>query len=540
MKIFQYCAAYLMQYKLKYFSYLFLNIGMGLLNVGAPIISGMILNTLTVEKDKNRLVVLCIVLATIITIRVLMGFLSNHLYIKLQVEAGYNLTKHVIDHIQNLSLTFFANKDSAYLSERVNADCNEVMIFSITLLINVVTNLLTLAVSLFVLFQIDILIGSILSVLILVYVFLYAVFKKKLYERDLKLKESQSHFFSDLVEQFSHIYFIKVHSAAHIFAQRLDESITHLLKNQLCSQKLQYLFSSCDSFLNLAVQVFMFLYGGFLIIDGELAIGTFTILTSYYSMMLSAARYFYNLGASYQSTLVSFRRIQDILCIPVQRDGDQCIERVCTIDIENLCFQYGDNTIFRNFNHHFEVGNIYAIVGHNGAGKSTLIKLMLGLYLNEFQGEIRYNQINIHQLQMSKLRSDNMGVTEQEPVLIPDTVLKNLCFERKYDRNKLISFIEMLGMGQYIDNLPNGLDTRINEHSSNLSGGEKQKISIIRQLLKSPRIMIFDEPSSALDKNSKEKFFGYLEKIKADKLIIIVTHDDRIREFCDETITLEL
>jgi len=140
---------------------------------------------------------------------------------------------------------------------------------------------------------------------------------------------------------------------------------------------------------------------------------------------------------------------------------------------------------------------------------------------------------------MYEIKLRCIGVTEQEPILIADTLLNNITFGQKYSNDRLYELIEILNLDNYISSLDNGLETIINEKSSNISGGEKQKISILRELLKNPEVLIFDEPTSALDSLSKIKLINYLQEIKTDKIIIIISHDEIIKNICDKIINIK-
>lgn len=124
-------------------------------------------------------------------------------------------------------------------------------------------------------------------------------------------------------------------------------------------------------------------------------------------------------------------------------------------------------------------------------------------------------------------------------MLINDTIYNNISLGMPIDETKLNLLIKLLNLSNFIDECENKLDSVINPYSTNLSGGEKQKISILRTLLKNDSsVLIFDEPTSALDYKSKINLLNYLKEIKEDKIIILISHDDEIKEIVDEVILL--
>ena len=538
MKIFKFCKKFIFEYKGLFNVYILLNIFIGILGIITPLLTGKIVDNLTYVKSKETLINYCILFGSISITNMLMGFLSSYIYIKLQTKSGYALNKYVINHLQNVSISHFSNTDTAYLNQRINNDSNSIIIFCIGVIINIVVNLITLVFTASLLIFINYKIAVIMFILVALYILIYTIFKKSLYQKSFEVKEGQANFFSKLNEQLFNIKFIKVHSVKEIFSKRLDRAFVGLIKKLISSQKLSYLYTSCDSIIGLIAQLSIFLIGGFAIIKGEMTIGFYVIMTNYFSMLMNSSRYFFNLGKIYQDNLVSYDRITEILSTPQQECGKFEIDNIKSIKIENLTFGYGEKNIFKNWNFEFEQGKIYILTGHNGAGKSTLISLMLGLYISEYEGKISYNNIDIKEINIYKIRDKNIGVTEQEPILIPGKIINNITFEKKYDIDIITKYINILGLDKYILSLEKGLETAINEKSNNVSGGEKQKISILRQLVKNPEVMIFDEPSSALDVESKRKFKNYLNKIKKDKIIIIISHDSFINDICDFMINL--
>ena len=154
--------------------------------------------------------------------------------------------------------------------------------------------------------------------------------------------------------------------------------------------------------------------------------------------------------------------------------------------------------------------------------------------------KIYLNQLPLQQYDLNQIRHDKMGVLEQEPVLIEDTMKKNIFLEGD-DLSKSEKFQKLcriLNIDTFFEKLPNGLNTIVNEKAMNISGGEKQKIALLRVLMKDTDILVLDEPTSAMDINSKEEFYSYLNYIKKDKIIILVNHDREIKDKVDYIIDL--
>ena len=268
------------------------------------------------------------------------------------------------------------------------------------------------------------------------------------------------------------------------------------------------------------------------VIEGKITIGLFSILISYFSTLINSLKYFIGVGENYQENLGSFNRLIDLINISKENNGELRISKFNSIEIKNLNFLYNESYVFKNFNYRFEKGKVYCIVGRNGSGKSTLLNLINGLYIDDLVGAINYDNISIKDLDMYYMRQNIIGVTEQEPLLLKGTIKDNLILNNNnVDFELLENLIDCFGIRNIIDNV-------LDEKNSTVSGGEKQKISLIRLLLKQPQILILDEPTSALDKDSIEEFKKIVISLKLEKIIIIVTHDKEIIDISDEVLSL--
>jgi len=505
---------------------------------------GDFLDTLIEGADIASVLVFCAIFGGLNVLRILLGYVTSIIYVKMQTKMGYALNMSVIKHVQNLSLSYTNHQDSAYLNQRINNDANGLIIFCITIIQNVMTNTIMLIVPLVILLNMNWFVAVLLVGFLAVYITLYFIFKKPLYNASFAMKEAQSNFFARLYDQLKYIKLIKLNSIQPEMNKRADSGFDKLLNTTVHNQKVSYLYSGLDGFIGTLATIALFVVGGIQVLRGNFTIGMFTIFSSYFTMMMGASRYFFNLGANYQRVLVSYDRIIDIFGQKQEKSGAVILEDIHHIQLKDVCFAYDNEAknIINNFNATFEKGKIYGIVGENGTGKSTLVSLIMGMYQDEFKGSISYNGINIKDAHMENARRSHFGFAEQEPMLINDSIRYNLSFD-DIDNHlssglqaapTLSTYLHTLNMTDFITK--NTLDLTINEKNSNTSGGEKQKISILKVLTKDPAVMIFDEPTSALDVETTQRFVAYLQEIKCDKIILLITHDASIKRICDETV----
>ena len=209
--------------------------------------------------------------------------------------------------------------------------------------------------------------------------------------------------------------------------------------------------------------------------------------------------------------------------------------------IKNIKFSYeNDNKIFDNFDIKLNKYQTIGIKGKNGSGKTTLVKIISGLIKTE--GLIMLidgTKIDINSSAWKKL----IGYIPQEVNLIEGSIIENIYLgddKKNFDKKKVTDLIKDVNLEKFINRLPNGLSTSISELGSNISGGEKQKIGICRALLRDPEILIFDESTSALDKESEAQLIEVLTKKFKNKTKIIISHREAAFKYCDEIIDLDL
>ncbi len=536
MKILNMCGKYIKRYQSKFVIYIILTILLNILTYTSPIITGNFIDGLIGKFNLSFVYKYCIALISITVTSMVLNYMLSILYAKLQSRMGYEFNRDVLVHVQDLPISYLKTKDMSYLNQMINEDTNQLCIFTINLFRDFMLKVIFLPILIIVCFLINKEIAITFIFIFACYIIGYKLLKNSLFKFNFEQKENQNKFFSIMFEQLYYIHFIKINSSEDYLRKKMDNAYNVFYKIIIRNQKLEFLFSSIDSFISVIAQIILYILGAVQIMHGNFTIGKFTIYISYFNIILSIIRFLFNYGQDYQDTMVSYKRIQDIMDIKAEEQGNLSITEIKNIHLDNLNFRYLENDYaIMNLSYHFETGYMYAIAGKNGGGKTTLINLLLGLYNSDItNNQILYNGIDIKNINMKDVRKSLIGITEQEPVLMNGSVKDNM-FLNVFDDGNLDNLIDVFNL-QHI-NFTTNIDLLTNV-SNTISGGEKQKISIIRTLLKDTDLLIFDEPTSAMDDKSKIKFINYLEKIKNNKIIIIVTHDTFIKGKCDKIIEL--
>ncbi|KAM3361924.1 hypothetical protein P3S68_016778 [Capsicum galapagoense] len=196
------------------------------------------------------------------------------------------------------------------------------------------------------------------------------------------------------------------------------------------------------------------------------------------------------------------------------------------VELKDVYFSYParqDVQIFSGFSLVVPSGKTVALVGQSGSGKSTIISLLERFYDPEV-GEVLIDGVNLKKYQLKWLRQQ-MGLVSQEPILVATTIKENISYGKENATEEEINAaIELANAANFISKLPQGLDTTVGEHGTQLSVGQKQRLAIARAILKNPKILLLDEATSALDAESERIVQEALEKVMVKRTTVVVAH----------------
>ena len=510
----------------------------GAFSLVVPLISGNFVDFLVVEKNVELLLPYMGYFAFFSLGLIVLNFACNRIFNSLYLKTTEDLCDYTIECLCN-SVFSLDKKNNTYLTQRIFSDSQTVSNFVLSFFQNSIINAFV-AVALFVfLWEKNIAIFLITITFSLLYILLYVLYKKNLYKYMKLFKEKQNNYFACFQDTISSTKFIRLHSILRIFQERCYSKFSDYYDMAQKYQLFSYTLSSLEGIISTAAQISIFLLGGYYVITNKISIGSLTVITSYFGLVLNKIRYFFNLAKNYQEFCVSYDRLLEIQNTEKYPNGNTIPSSVESISVENLSFGF-EKELLSNFSKVFLKNNIYLIRGENGSVKTTFANIIVGMLRNNYTGTISINEMEIDKLNMTSLRSNKIVYVEQQPFLIRDTVMANLLLfsDETINYKQMEEYLYLLGMKDLILSLPQGLESKISETKDNFSGGEIQKICVIRALLSNADVLIFDEPTSAFDSQSKEAFYDLLYKAKNNRIIFIISHDDSITDIADDLIEL--
>ena len=278
------------------------------------------------------------------------------------------------------------------------------------------------------------------------------------------------------------------------------------------------------------------------IIEGSMSPGDFAVLIGIYWSISAAAAFFGAWWIKLQETIAAVRRVFFFLDHPSEHDrlgGVQLDDFRHAVELEGVGFSYPDGQeALRNIDLKLPMGELVAIVGPTGAGKTTLAYLVPSL-LTPTTGRVLIDGVDVAELDVDSLRR-HVTYVFQEHVLLSETIRENLLLANpEATETQMTAALETAGCMEFINDLPDGLDTKLGRSGDSLSVGQQQRLSIARGLVRDAKILILDEPTAALDPQTENALVASLRAAAEERLVIVIAHRLSTIRHADRIVFLE-
>lgn len=477
---------------------------------------------------------------------VILSFIQNRFLSNVISETA----KTLLSKYLSLPYDFFLKRNSSSLIKNFQVELHNYWNFWVALLA-LLTETLFLISFIAVLIYIEP-IGAISTGIFLgiISISIYQITKSKLKLWGLKREESDAIISQTLTETFGSIKDIMLLDKSIFFKNIFNDSMslkTRVWSNNATISQFPKLFFEFLAVLSLAVFIILQLYQGkdvkiVIPVLGVFVASTFKIIPSLNRILSS----FQTLKFNIPSIDIYYNELK----ISHQNSEKKTLTNISfnhSIEIVDLCFGYDKSTslVLKELNFTINKFEKIGIVGSSGSGKSTLVDLLMGLY-PLLKGEIKYDGIDIFE----NLRSwqKNIGYVPQDIFLLDNSIKNNICFgivNSEINEEKLQKAIYDSQLLDFINNLENGIETKVGERGVQISGGQRQRIGIARALYNNPNILILDEATSALDNKTEKELINSVRDLK-DKTVIMIAHRlttlvdcDRVFELVDGKLNLK-
>ena len=492
----------------------------GILNLIADVVGGNPSKLLTA-------MILCLLLTYILqygigTIRAyLMRIVGNKMVTALRND--------IYRKAQHLPMKFYDKTSTGAVINRIASDSNTLQQFMLRITQEAIVHFFQLIGIVIIMLTLNPVL-TVLSLIPVVFIVIVTrIFSKKIRPYYRRIWRRWSAVFSNLSNTIPCIRVVKSFSGENRSSEKFEECNNDWLQVDLKLGKLVTAFPQIVAFLVTCGSLIIWGIGGSKVIMGEegFSAGLIVAFISYASMFYNPVTFFANLSDSFQGAMASTEKILDILEAEPETHAQSHIvpdEIKGKIEFLHVGFSFDrSKKILDDVTFTIEPGEIVGIVGTTGSGKSTLINLLMRFY-DGYSGEILVDGHNIKNFELSAYR-DRIGFVQQEPMMFSDTIYNNIVYSNPAATvEQVIHAADVANAHGFIARQPDAYDTVLGERGVGVSGGEKQRISIARAVLKDPSIMIFDEATAAVDSETEHLIQEAIDRLIAGRTTLMIAH----------------
>jgi ABC-type multidrug transport system fused ATPase/permease subunit len=430
-------------------------------------------------------------------------------------------------HCLRLDLSFHKAHTPGELLERIDGDVNLLSKFFSQLVIHVLGNVILLIGILVVLCFKNVLAGASLTIFALIALLVLLAQRSMAIVPWASYRQISAEFYGMLGEHIAGREDIRANGAVSYVMYRFYSLLRRWLpiyqKARFASTVLWFtsvgLFTVGNA---IALALSTYLWS-----KNAITIGTAYLIFHYTNLLAQPIERIREELEQLQQVEASIHRIHELLSIDsVLKDQGQAVlaQGACIVAFNQVCFGYEpENLILDNLSFQLPAGQTLGLLGHTGSGKSTIARLLLRLYDIQ-SGEIRLGNCAIAEIPLSELRQ-RVGLVTQDVQLFQASVRDNLTFfDARIPDIHILETLEALGLAEWLQSLPNGLDTQLGADSGGLSAGQAQLLAFVRVFLKNPSLVILDEASSRLDPQTEALIEGAIDQLLRDRTGIIIAH----------------
>lgn len=513
-----------------------------ILSIVITYIGGMYIDIIAEATSVDIIYLICIFIVVISSLNLIIRFLTSLIKNVIIENMIFDFKYYILEHLKGISTVEYKKFNAAYLAKRIEADSRQISQFFVNNYMTAIVTFFEIIVIFFIVIRINFITGLIMVIVSPIYYFVYTKFKQPIFDKNLIAKEKSDEFFQAYTYQLEYLEDIVIESDF--------EKENKLLRDKFYTFKSRYKdfliinnkLTFTQGFIVLGMHSTIYLVGGISVINGYTTIGRLSILIAYFIQVLGNINYYNELARTYQLTKSSIHRIDKLVDIPLVKEGNGRINDITSIHA-NVNYLIGEKLILNNIRVYATKGEIVGVVGRNGTGKTSLLKLLMGIIKledDDLNSSIIFNGCyNINDLDTLYLRKEFFSYTSQK-IRFRDITMKEVFNEiMVYDDCQ--DFIRNFKENGFplTTEIENFIICNWDVNMDNLSGGDKQLVTIIRNVAKKSSVMIFDEPTSNLDTNRIEWFIELVTLLKENRIIFVITHDIHVYSLFDQIINLE-
>lgn len=460
----------------------------------------------------------------------LVNFASTYMMQMLSQRAITELRIKTYNFILKQDYAFFQDTKTGDLMVRLTSDISNLQMLISANTFGIIGNIFTfVGVLLFLFFQ-SWQLATLVSLTFPILFITIRFFRGHIRESFSNVRYAQSKINNQLQATLTEIELIKSYTTETIETKKFKKLADESNGYSLSATKWQAIFQPLVTLINTIGTAIVLLLGSLFVMHGQMSVGDLVAYLAYVAMLQDPIRSFSMLMNVFQTAQVSYDRIKNILSyeptileVPQPSDFPDPLQN--EIMLTNVVFDYetGTRPALKNISITIPSGKTTALVGRSGSGKSTIIKLLTRMY-DISSGKITFDGIDIKTLRLADLRR-HISVVSQDVTIVDGTIADNITYGTEHATNAdILAAAQRADIADFINQLPEQLNTTVGERGVKLSGGQKQRLSIARAFLKDAPIVILDEATAALDNESEKAIQRALDNLMVAKTAVVIAH----------------
>ncbi len=435
----------------------------------------------------------------------------------------------VFRHLHALDLDFHLNRQTGGLSRDIDRGTSGISFLMRFMVFNIVPTLLeiTMVVSiLFVNYGIWFALITLGSIVIYIAYSVFATELRTRYVRAANTADSSSN--TRAIDSLLNYETVKYFTNEEYEAKAYDEQLATWEQAKIKNRLSLFALNGGQALIIAIAMTSMLALAAVKVSEGVMTLGDFVLINAFMMQIFMPLNF---LGFVYREIKGSLANIENFFGLLDKKakvqdspDAKDLVLKQGTIDFNNIEFSYQEKReIIKKVSFQVNGGEKVAVVGTSGSGKSTLVKLLFRFY-DVNSGEISIDGQNISKVSQDSLRQ-SIGIVPQDTVLFNDTLFANVQYgDPQASHAEVMAAIEMAHLTNFVDSLPDGVETTVGERGLKLSGGEKQRVAIARTILKNPTILVFDEATSSLDSQSEQAILTAINEVTKNRTSLVIAH----------------
>ncbi|WP_241905247.1 ABC transporter ATP-binding protein [Enterovibrio norvegicus] len=537
--------------KRKYPSFSFLLLALLLTAFQAPLpyLFGYLIDQVLPGQDSDLLLNTVLMLAILYSGYLVLSYVNARFRLKVREDIMIDFNQNIIKSILGLNYNQRLKINNGDLLSRVTRDIDQFEVIMPYGLSSAVHHFVLSLVLLVIVFFMNWQLSAILLVLLPAAILVYMRFDSALWSSSKDETDASAKKFTVVQETIEADAEIKIYDAGDFFSNYCRKSVEDLERKRFKRQLYDTKVSMIIMGIPMLAMVIIWYLGGAMVIEEQLTVGLIITYTATLNLMVPSLIRIIEFVSSIPNELTALMRVKELSDLAQEQSHQRVSDSVepnierstasATIEsmtLEGMSFSYQhDYPLFTELDLAFSKGQAHLINGGNGAGKSTLLTILSG-ELKPQSGQIALDAAPLNTLPS---RSQWIAMVPQKIHIISDSIRNNVTFGMDVEPEKIQAALSLVGLDKWVERLDQGIDHVIKDAHSELSGGQVQKLGLARALLRDTPILLMDEPTNNLDSEAVTLLIDVIRSQKQSKIVVIVSHDDRLFDAVDRVVYLE-